>query len=157
MSSAKRMSSKRLAGGILASAVAVMALLGCGGEGGPKGPEKQKTVPANGIVKYQGKAVPNASVVFQALDGKVASHGTTDGAGSFRLSTYGSEDGAPVGRYKVTVAAGGPKEIEPGVLPDEPPGGFKSPIPTKYANPNTTDILLEVTESGKNDFTIELK
>jgi hypothetical protein len=134
-----------------------LTLVGCGGSSGPPGPEKQATVDVVGLVKYQGKAVPDASVVFQALDGKVASQGTTDGTGSFRLSTYGAQDGAPPGKYKVTVAAGGPKEIEPGVLPDEPPGGFKSPIPVKYANPNTTDILLEVKTEGKNDFTIELK
>jgi len=141
------------AGGILGLAITV---LGCGGES-HKGPEKQAVVPANGVLTYRGKAVPDASVVFQALDGKVSSHGMTDAAGTFRLSTYGSQDGVPPGRYKVTVAAGGPKETEPGVLPDEPPGGFKSPIPTKYANPTTTDIVLEVKADGKNDFTIDLK
>ena len=141
------------AGGLLCLAA---VLIGCGGDG-QKGPEKQATVPAIGVLTYRGKAVPDASVVFQAIDGKVSSHGTTDGTGSFRMSTYAAQDGVPPGRYKVTVAAGGPKEIEPGVLPDEPPGGFKSPVPTKYANPDTTDILVEVKAEGKNDFTIDLK
>jgi hypothetical protein len=137
-------------------ACVLMLLVGCGGGPNP-GPEKQATVPANGIVTYRGKAVANASVVFQALDGKVASHGSTDAAGTFRLSTYGNQDGVPPGKYKVTVAAGIPQEIEPGVLPDEPVGGFKSPIPAKYADPSSTDILVEVLEKGKNEFTIELK
>ncbi|MCI0639652.1 MAG: carboxypeptidase-like regulatory domain-containing protein [Gemmataceae bacterium] len=131
-------------------------LIGCGG-GSHSGPEKQATVPTNGILTYRGKAVPNASVVFQALDGKVSAHGLTDGAGTFRLSTYGAQDGIPPGRYKVTVAAGVVKETEPGVLPDEPEGGFKSPVPIKYANPTTTDIVLEVKDQERNEFTIDLK
>jgi hypothetical protein len=60
-------------------------------------------------------------------------------------------------RYNVIAAAGGAREVEPGVLDDEPKGGFRSPIPAKYANPDTTDILVEVKEQGRNDFTIELK
>ena len=145
---------------ILATGVALyLAILsaGCGGGGGPQGPPKQATVPATGILRYQGKPVANASVVFQAIDGSVSSYGSTDAAGTFVLSTYGSQDGVPPGRYKVTVAAAAPREVEPGVLEDEPPGGFKSPVPTKYANPSTTDIVVEVKEEGKNDFTIELK
>ncbi len=148
------MSAKRIAaGGVL---FLTIVTLGCGANG-PQGPEKQATVPATGVLKYRGKPVPDAHVQFQSLDGKVSSHGATDASGSFTLSTYGSQDGLPPGRYKVTAAAGILKEIEPGVLPDEPRGGFKSPIPAKYANPSTTDILVEVKEQGRNDFTIDLK
>jgi hypothetical protein len=64
---------------------------------------------------------------------------------------------APPGKYRVTVAVSLTKEIEPGVLEPEPEGGWKSPIPAKYANPATTDILVEVTEGGSNDFQIVLK
>jgi hypothetical protein len=149
------MTAKGLLPGVLFG-LAALALVGCG-ENTQKGPEKQKTVPVTGILKYKGKPVPNASVGFHSLDGKVASHGRTDAAGTFVLTTYEPQDGAPPGRYKVTAAAGGAKEIEPGVLEDEPPGGFKSPIPTKYANPNNTDIVVEVNETGKNDLTIDLK
>ena len=118
--------------------------------------EKQPTKPARGIVKYKDKPLANASVVFISLDNKVRATGRTDNVGSFVLSTYGTEDGAPPGRYKVTVAVSNIVEVEPGVLAPEPEGGFKSPIPLKYSNPSTTDILIEVTEGGKNDFTITL-
>jgi hypothetical protein len=91
------------------------------------------------------------------VDGKAASNGSTDGAGLFKLSTYGQQDGAPPGRYKVIVAASGAREVEPGVLAPEPEGGFKSPVPVKYGNPETTDIVVQVKEEGKNDLTIELK
>ena len=133
-----------------------LAILGCG-EKTEMGMEKRATQPANGIVTYKGSPLRDASVSFISLDGKIRSHGQTDGVASFILSTYGQQDGVPPGKYKVIVAVNLAKEIEPGVLADEPPGGFKSPIPMKYANPSTTDILVEVKESGKNEFVIELK
>jgi hypothetical protein len=133
----------------------LLVALGCGGKGTQ--PEKLPTSPARGIVTYQGKPVANAGVSFVSLDNKIRGAGKTDGVGSFVISTYGQEDGAPPGKYRVTVAVSTVKEIEPGVLEPEPEGGFKSPIPTKYPNPATTDILVEVKEGGKNDFTIELK
>lgn len=137
--------------------------LGCGGSGGGSGAntplEQKKTVPARGIVTYKGKPLNNAAVTFMPLeDGKtVPARGSTDGVGSFILSCYGQNDGAPPGKYKVLVSVSFTQEIEPGVLAPEPEGGFKSPIPTKYANPKTTDILVEVKEGDPNDFKIELK
>lgn len=139
------------------SALALFALaLGCS-KSDPNQVEKKPTSPARGLVTYKGKPVGSATVGFISLDNKVRAGARTDNVGSFVLSTYGADDGAPPGRYKVTVAVSGTVELEPGVLAPEPPGGFKSPIPTKYANPNTTDILVEVTEGGKNDFTIKLE
>jgi len=119
--------------------------------------EQLPTSPARGIVTYKGQPVANASVGFVSLDNKIRASGRTDGVGSFMLSTYGEQDGVPPGKYKVTVAVSLSKEIEPGVLEPEPEGGWKSPIPIKYANPETTSILVEVTEGGKNDFPIDLK
>lgn len=128
--------------------IPILFVFGCGGDGGPKPIEVQKTVPVSGIVTYKGKPLANASVIFHALDGKVAARGMSDGAGTFRLSTYSADDGAPVGTYKVTVAVSGTKEIEPGVLAPEPSGGFKSPIPNKFADPKQTDITKEVKAEG---------
>jgi hypothetical protein len=138
------------------------ALVGCGGGGGGGNHtplEQKKTVPARGIVTYKGKPLDNASVTFMPLEeGKtISARGSTDGVGSFVLSTYGKDDGAPVGKYKVLVSVSFTVEVEPGVLAPEPEGGFKSPIPLKYANPKTTDILMEVKEGDPNDFKIELK
>lgn len=137
----------------LLAAVAIAS--GC--SKGGKSAEQLPTSTARGIVTYKGKPVGEAGVTFISLDNKVRASGRTDGVGSFVLSTYGQQDGAPPGKYKVVVAVSGTKEIEPGVLAPEPEGGFKSPIPIKYANPTTTDILVEVTEGGKNDFTIKLE
>lgn len=129
--------------------------IGCGGQS--QGPPKLKTVPVTGVVTYQGKPVADASISLQHLEGKATSLGKSDASGRFTLSTYGNQDGAPAGKYKVVVAVSTVKEIEPGVLAPEPPGGFKSPIPVRYANPATTDIVVEVNEAGKNELTIALK
>lgn len=145
---------------IASTALLAFVALGCGGgeKGNNKPLEVKKTVPARGIVRYQGNPLKDAAVTFVPLDNAtVSARGTTDSVGSFVLTTYSKDDGAPVGKYKVLVSVNLAKEIEPGVLAPEPPGGFKSPIPIKYNNANTTDILLEVKEGDKNDFTIELK
>lgn len=105
------------------------------------------------------------AVIFQMIDGKVSATGTTDGAGTFKLSTYTQDDGAPVGLYKVTVAPGGaePVEIEEGVLAPQPEegegggGGPKSPVPAKYPDPQKTDLTADVKESGTNQFSFDLK
>lgn len=139
------------------AAVALAGVLtGCGGKG-PANVEKQQTQPARGFVKYKGAPLKDAAVTFHALDGKVSGNGKSDGVGSFTVSTYGQNDGLPAGKYKVTVAVSTVKEIEPGVLAPEPEGGFKSLIPTKYANPNTTDVLVEVKAGDNSEILIDLK
>ncbi len=140
---------------LTASILGALLILGCGKS--DELAEQLPTKPARGFVKLRGEPLGNASVSFISLDGKVRSYGRTDGVGSFTLSTYGRDDGAPPGKYKVIVAVSTSKEIEPGVLEDEPPGGFKSPVPSKYSNPQTTNILVEVKEGADNEFTIDLK
>jgi hypothetical protein len=130
--------------------------VGCGGSSGPPGPEILPVVPAGGKVLHQGKPLANASVSFQHVEGKVAASGKTDAEGNFKLSTYGTDDGAPAGNYKVTVAVSAIQEIEPGVLAPEPEGGFKSPIPAKYGNPDTSGLTVEVPAGGKSDIEISL-
>ncbi|MFO0877743.1 MAG: carboxypeptidase-like regulatory domain-containing protein [Gemmataceae bacterium] len=135
-----------------------VTLLGCGkGGGNREGMPVSPTVPVTGIVRYQGKPVGSASITLQSLDGKIFARGNSDAAGVFNLSTYKPQDGAPPGKYKVMVAVSTVKEIAPGVLAPEPEGGFKSPIPTKYADFSKSDILVDVKESGKNELLIDLK
>lgn len=133
----------------------VVVAIGCGGQ--PPGPAKLKTVPVAGVVTYQGKPVAEASISLQHVEGKATALGKSDATGRFTLSTYEKQDGAPPGKYKVMVAVSTVKEISPGVLAPEPPGGFKSPIPIKYANPDTSGLVIEIKAEGKNDLTLDLK
>ncbi len=141
--------------------LAALAAAGCG-ESGASSQERMQTVPVSGRVAYRGKPLGNVAVIFQSIDGKVSAVGTTDASGTFRLTTYAPDDGAPPGSYKVTVASGSAAhEIEPGVLapmPDEgEPGAPKPPIPARYADPSRTDLTADVKPSGTNRFTFELK
>jgi hypothetical protein len=80
---------------VLASAFAS----GCGGSG-------PRTIPVSGTVTYKGKPVANANVSFAPEDpsGLIAT-GVTDSSGHFKLGTLAAEDGAIVGKYRVTVIA----------------------------------------------------
>lgn len=138
------------------SSVLLVFSVGCGG-GVPPGPKQLATVPAGGTVTFQGMPVANATVAFQHAEGAASASGKTDANGKFTLSTYGTNDGAPVGKYKVTVAVSGVQEIEPGVLAPEPEGGFKSPIPAKYGDPAQSGLEAEVPAGGKPDIAIDLQ
>jgi hypothetical protein len=133
------------------------AAIGCGGGSVHQDAEKKPTVSVSGIVTYQGKPLKDATVAFHSLDGGLGGNGKSDAVGSFRVTTYGNDDGLAPGKYKVTVAVSTVEEIEPGVLAPEPPGGFKSPIPLKFSNPQTTDVLVEIKDGEKNDLKIDLK
>jgi hypothetical protein len=133
----------------------VCALAGCT-SGGPSGPEQLPTVPAAGTVVYQGNLIANADVSFQHAEGKVTATGKTGPDGRFVLKAYGEQEGAPAGKYLVTVSVSGAQEIEPGVLAPEPPGGFKSPIPTKYGSSTTSGLSLEIPAAGSTDLKVEL-
>jgi hypothetical protein len=145
---------------LLAAAVAAaLGSLGCGGG----------TVKVNGVVTLDSKALPGATVTFVPVDvakGKMAT-GTTDENGEFRLTTAKPNDGAFPGEYKVTVVyaegaapppASGMKEAMEGYQkaqkerPKTPP---KFKVPSKYADPNQTDIKQKVPPGGK--VTIDLK
>lgn len=121
------------------------------------GMPRQGTVPVAGTVRHRGQPVPNATLAMQSADGVILARGRTDAAGAFgAVSTYGTDDGVPPGRYRVMVAVSGTQEIEPGVLAPEPPGGFVSPIPRKYASLDTTDIEVEIAAGGATDLVIDV-
>lgn len=143
--------------------VLLCAPLSCSGCGGPKTPA---TASVTGTVTYKGSPVDSATVVFARPDGGRPATGITDSRGRFKLSTFGSEDGAVPGDYKVTVTKTAIDD-KAGALTYEqlselqskgqaPPSDTKNALPQRYASAATTDLAFSVTASG-NDFTIELK
>ncbi|MGL4553907.1 MAG: hypothetical protein ACRC33_22335 [Gemmataceae bacterium] len=84
--------------------VAFLALnAGCGDRAG-----KLKTVPVSGKLFSRGKPAAGALVIFNPpsqADEKdpIYPKGTVKDDGSFRLTTYAQDDGAPEGEYSVTV------------------------------------------------------
>ena len=100
---------RAVAGLLLLPLVALAA--GCGALGKP--------VKVSGVVTLDGKPLPGATVTYTPVNdsGRPAS-GRTDTDGSFRLTTFRSDDGALPGEYKVIVLV--EKEAEKGLVGRDP-------------------------------------
>ena len=102
----------------------------------------------------EGCPLAGAQVVFHLVNPETknltrAGDAVTEGDGTFVLSTYQANDGAPAGEYKVTVFYGKEQFNPNDLIPNHP-------IPEKYSKPETSD-LTAVVKSGKNEITLELK
>ena len=100
--------------------------------------------PVTGTVFYNGTPAEGAQVTFVPQDDngpkKPRPGAQVKRNGSFRLSTYVSYDGAPAGRYAVTIVYRSPEKKENGenAGPDMLSG--------RYADPKTTPLAAEVKE-----------
>lgn len=132
----------RLQGGLL---LFCSLALGCGKTG------EFETAPVTGTVTLNGTPLSKGTVTFIPEHGKMAT-GSIQPDGTFSLSTYAAGDGAIVGKCRaaVTVLAGAGEANE-----DKP--RQKSPVPGKYAAPETSGLEYEVSSTSKNSFHIELK
>jgi len=112
-------------------------LVGCGDDLLP-------TYPTTGTVTKGGKPIEGASVMFfpqggsQQFQELVPPRGMTGPDGEFTLSTYGVEDGAPAGVYKVTVTW------------NEAPSGYR-PKPGPHDFPEDDDEGEQVVGSDAPD------
>jgi hypothetical protein len=109
--------------------------------------------PVRGKVYFEGTPTPNAVVTFFLLTGDEkrpvrTADGVVEADGSFTLSTYAAEDGAPAGEYAVTVVwgRGADEESKPG----------PNLLPERYGKPGTSGLQARVKE-GVNEVTLELK
>jgi hypothetical protein len=130
--------------GLLVCHAAVVSLVaGCGPSGA------FPTAPVRGRVICEGKPVPHVMVFFEPLEtGKSAIVGRSGFAeakedGTFEISSYGTNDGAVIGRHRVRV--GLPR---PGDYPN-----FKCDC---YLNSEVDLTEVEV-KPGKNEFDLVLK
>ncbi len=108
----------------------LVAAVGCGEGLKPW----EKVVPVSGQVTLDGKPVEGAQITLvptaSDFPETIRPSATTLAGGNFFLGTFGSQDGAPAGEYKVsavwfkTVSSGGSMVRGPNVLP------------AKYAQPD---------------------
>lgn len=130
---------RRLSRAVLVTAIGVVIgfQTGCG----PTGP---KTYPISGTVTYNGQPLPDGTIVLLA-PGEVDESGPIT-AGKFAFS-------AKAGPKRVKIMASrpdGPVDPQMGVAP------LKQYIPAKYSS-EQTELAIEVSESGKNEFPFDLK
>jgi hypothetical protein len=125
---------------ILLSGLA-LGLASCGKNG------RLPVCPTQGKAFVRGRPAAGAHVTFHPPgDAGPRPTARVDGDGSFRLSTYLSHDGAPPGRYAVTVVWPSPERRV-----DQESAG-PDLLRGKYADPRTTPLAAEV-QAGTNDLT----
>lgn len=127
--------------------------------------------PATGIVTIKGQPLAGALVLFRPVDSTLLSipdgqhgpvpldpSGTTEADGTFALSTYYADDGAPAGAYKVTVLWGPlAPSVEDGGSPRPVPRGRSRPgLDPKYSDAASTPLEATITPGGPNRFTFEV-
>lgn len=109
------------------------------------------TFPVSGqILLPDGKPAEHALVIFHPVGqaagpkprGKVLANGT------YQLTTYGVDDGAPAGDYQVTVELW---------LPGRPDEGPTNRLNSKYAKPESSGLTATVGTGPAEIKTIELK
>jgi hypothetical protein len=119
---------------------------GCGSGGTPL-----KLTPVSGKITLDGNPMPTGTVIFHPDDSnqKFTPSGIIDN-GSYKLLTDGKE-GAPVGKYKVSVNPQGMGMGMPtgGAVTTDPSKalGPKTSMNSKFGAPATSGIVIEVVES----------
>ena len=119
------------------------------GEEGAPVYARKPTQPAQGKVLFDGQPVAGAQVVLLSLSKGPSADAVTGADGSFILSTYTANDGAPAGEYAVTLVWRKPLYDAAGK-----PG--KNLLPARYAQ-KATSPLKAVIKSGNNNLVFELQ
>lgn len=138
------------------AAIAVFAA-GCSSDGDVEG--RMKVYPVSGTVKVAGQPAAGARVVFYGATPELTGPGTVSPAaeadenGVFHLRSYESQDGAPAGKFNVTVSWA--EEVPEGVDPEvhRP----KDRLKNRYLDPEKSGLTAEVPEGGVELPPFELK
>ncbi len=132
-----------------------MSLSGCGSSEfvAPSEP----TVPAAGVIKYQGKPLDFYRVSF-IPEGKRPASATTDAEGRFTLGTNAEGDGAAIGKHVVTVEyVGPPSNDEPGKETFAPPPAAAVTVPEQFTSKETSGVIFDIPEAGNTSIDINLE
>lgn len=113
------------------------------------------THPTTGTVEFKGKPAGNAELTFFPVDPNfpetVRPRAKTAADGTFTVSTYKEGDGAPAGKYKVTLVRN-EVAVSRDTLVAKP-----NDLPTKVSRRDTTDIEVEIVAGTNSLPKIELK
>lgn len=127
-----------------------LAVAGCGGS------DHLKVAPAEGKVLYRGEPLKFGAVLFQPSAGPPAT-GQIQPDGTFRLSTYGQNDGAVIGKHQVAITCMDNQAPDaPPPDPNKEPGLGKPLIPQKYLSPQSSGLTAEV-KARNEPFVFELR
>lgn len=129
----------------LAAAILIVTVTGCSG-----GSKKLELVRVAGKVTYRNQPLTYGSIIcFPEFDAPVA-RGKIAEDGSYSLSSYGVNDGAAIGRFRVAIIAQDEAELLTKFPEDFDPNKYqpKSLIPENYSRQTTSGLIME-TRSGE--------
>jgi hypothetical protein len=139
--------------GCLLGGSLLLVMRGCGSSATQS--DRLPVYPATGRVEYSGGPVGGAFVVFHprgaSEKGAPHPHGQVKSDGSYLLTSYESDDGAPAGDYDVTVELrrlvnhGGDISAGPNVLPP------------KYGRPDSSPVKVRIAEGTNELPAIQIK
>lgn len=140
-----------------------LTVAGCGQS------DNVEVFPVRGVVRFEGKPMSGGgSISFipsVAQKGKNAG-GMIEADGSFVMTTYVEGDGAMVGTFRVVINQTTSQEPDFGGDSDNPEAAKKASavktvgpadlIPTIYADPANSPIMVTIEAKDKNELTIDL-
>lgn len=143
---------------MLLNALLVCLTLGMAGCGGKS--DRQPTTPVSGIVTFEGKPVPQGTVMFLPVVPGPPGQANLKPDGTFVAGTYEVSDGLIPGEYTITVV--GQMEIDPPTTETplaENAGKTKAPqqIPDQFGSSKTSGLTASIKKGEKHDLKFELK
>jgi hypothetical protein len=134
--------------------VLLVTAAGCGAK---QDPNRLPVFPTKGQVTFQGKPATGALVVLHPKvatpqNESVRPRAYVKDDGSFELSSYESNDGAPAGDYAVVLVW--PKTIK---AANGEVGPGPNVFPPKYARPDTSPAVIKIAEGSNQLQPIILK
>lgn len=151
----------------------LLFVAGCGGDAAIGAKGRVKTFTATGKVTFLGNPMSGAMVSFSPTGSQPAAVGMTDDSGNFKLTTYRAGDGAAAGDFKVLISMTETEAPDPtanadhGTDPTKQYGTVHSAtkgksgggrvLPSKFSDPDKTELKATVKSDGKNEFTFDLK
>lgn len=137
--------------------IVAAASLGCRSEEPVLIPGRSPTIPVHGKITFEGTPIEGATVMFFSEKLMITSYGKTNASGQYHLTTYEPGDGAPAGRYQVSVKKIEQTIVEPSDHPTLPPKTKTSQLlPTQYSDYESSDLRAVVAEGGTNAFLFNL-
>jgi hypothetical protein len=124
----------------------VAAFAGCGSS---QGSDRVPVFPATGRLVYDGRPLAGAFVVLHSKGAEQSHraprpHAQVSADGSFSLTSYDTDDGAPAGDYTVTV------ELRPLVRRGGDITAGPNTLPSKYCRAETSPVTVQIAE-GRNE------
>ncbi|MBA2114161.1 carboxypeptidase-like regulatory domain-containing protein [Bremerella alba] len=140
----------------------VIAMAGCYSSQDKWTAMRPKVYKTNGVVRMDGKPLPEAIVVFSPVGGKVSGTAITDEAGHYQMTTFEDHDGVTEGEFQVSVEKIDWIPVGPEKAESADGGNYRRPLkevrqtPKVYSQLEKSGLTAMVSPDGPNTFDFDL-